>query len=584
MGTAPISRRALLTGAAAGMAASSGCLTELQGLLGRQRQQQISLSIATLPADDDPYAMRITSILADNLNSVGINASIEPMDPDILLREILINHDFDLYVGRYPGIEDPDVFRSMIHSVYGEEAGWQNPFGFSNLQIDDLLAEQRTISGGARETLVQDIQYEIVREQPFTVLTFPDNIAATRSDRFIGWPRGGLKNPLTYLELSPIVDTETLTILTTDARISHNRNPLSVEHRHEGEIIGLMYDSLFRGQDQSIPWLASDIEWHDDNALSATVEIRDATWHDGEGLSANDVVFTYEFLADTSLGEFETPVPTPWKRGRLSLVESVSRRSSSAVRFNFSTNVRDIAVRALTVPILPEHIWEERAEPADIAGIDIVGGTTEALVWPNEEPIGSGPFQFVEATPDDEVLFERFEDHFLQQMPEEIPTEYHQTPAYSTLQFRIVPSQDSALELLENGEADATLGGLRESIVPRIGRAPGVQLSVAQSNTFYHIGYNCRRAPLVDPQFRRVLSRLIDREMLVRDVFAGYATPSVAPLPTSKWLPPELEWDGEAYLPFIGQDGELDEDAARAVFREAGYIYDDGQMVSRGET
>ncbi|MFW5900649.1 MAG: response regulator [Halodesulfurarchaeum sp.] len=46
--------------------------------------------------------------------------------------------------------------------------------------------------------------------------------------------------------------------------------------------------------------------------------------------------------------------------------------------------------------------------------------------------------------------------------------------------------------------------------------------------------------------------------------------------------PPELGWDGEAYLSFLGEDGELDVERAKSTFREAGYAYDGDRLVTRG--
>lgn len=579
-----VTRRAMLSGVAGGMVATSGCLGELQNIAGRERQQQVSVSIATLPVDEDPYAMRIATILSENLSAAGIEAQIEPMTSEVLLRNVLINHDFDLYVARYPDLEDPDQLRSLLYSRYAEEAGWQNPFGYGNIRIDELLEKQRRTEGETRQETVRGLQMEIVQEQPFTVIAFPDQIAAIRPDRFVNWPAGGLRKPLSYLGLVSVASADTLELLTTDKRITRNRNPIAAEHRNRGVISGLLYEPLVRGSTESIPWLAREIEWSDRESLSATVTIRETPWHDGTELTAGDVAFTYRFLADTSLGAFDTVVPTPRGRGRISLVDSVELLDDRRIRFEFETRVREIARRAFSNPILPEHVWRDRAERADIAGIDVVGGTTEALVWPNEEPVGSGPLQFIEATPDEEVVFERFEDHFLVGGAEGIPEAYTDAPTFDRLRFQIVPSHDAAIELLENDGADATIGGLKETIVPEIGRKPSIVLSIGQSLSFYHVGYNCRRTPFSDPRFRRSVARLLDREMIRSEIFTGYAMPSNVPLAESKWRPPGLEWDDEAHLPFLGENGELDVELARETFREAGYTYDDDQLVTRGGT
>ena len=128
--------------------------------------------------------------------------------------------------------------------------------------------------------------------------------------------------------------------------------------------------------------------------------------------------------------------------------------------------------------------------------------------------------------------------------------------------------------------ADATADGLEASVVPRIIREDDISLTTRDTDSFYHIGYNCRQAPMTDPNFRRAVARHIDRETTVSDSLDGYGVPSEAPL-EGRWTPEDLRWDGEASLPFFGTDGALDAEAAREAFQEAGYQYEDEELVRR---
>ena len=574
-------RRALLAGAAGSLAAASGCVGELRNLAGRERHQQLSLSIATVPASQDVYATRVANALSENLGRAGVDASVAPMAPDVLLREVLVNHDYDVYVGRYPSEGDPDELRTLLHSTYGEEAGWQNPFGFSSVEIDDRLAEQRAVGGEARVGIVRDLQERLVERQPFTVVAFADRIAAARTDRFDGWPAGGPARPTDYLRVGLTGEERTLRPVTRDVRPTRNRNPIAVEHRDRSRVTDLLYEPLVRRPAGSpVPWLARTVEWTE-GPLTATVTLRETPWHDGEPVALSDVTFTYAFLQDTSLGELDTPVPTPWRRGAVSLVEEATVEED-AVRIEFETDSREVAGRALGVPVLPEHVWRDHTGAADVAGIDIVGGTTEALVRANEEPVGSGPLRFVSADPEQSLALERFESHFLYgEETEDIPERFAGPPAFDRMEFTVAPSEDAATELLEAGEADVTADGLHARTVPRVSRSEPLSLVLARATPFYMVGYNCRRPPLSNERFRRVVARLLDRGFLVSSVFGGYADAAEAPLKDT-WTPDALAWDGTAELPFLGEGGDLDVGAARTAFREAGYQYDDDRLVTRG--
>lgn len=580
-------RRTLLAGAAGALAATSGCVGDIRNLAGRGQISQLSLSIATFPVSDDAYAVRIANRLAENLGASGIETMVDLIPSDVLLRDVLVNHNFDIYVTRYPSHGQPDELRSMLYSAYAEESGWQNPFGFSDLTFDELLDEQRTVDEEERTETVHEIQRQIVREQPFTVVCSPDYIGAVRSDRFEGWTASGLKSPTDYLQLNRVGSETTLELLLRNERITRNRNPIAAEHRDQGHIIGLLYDPLVRLPPNStdvVNWLAETVVWEEDETLSTTIQLRETPWHDGEPVSAHDVAFTYEFLRDTSLGEFDTPAPTPWQRGRISLVESADAVTDRHVRIDFTTGNRSIALRALMVPILPEHIWRERANPADLAGVEIAGQTTEALVNSNEAAIGSGPLQFVDAEVDQSLSLEVFPDHFLYtDRIDGIPSRFINDESFDGIEFTVVPSYDAAVQVLTDDGADATADGLQASVVPRAIRATDLSVTVRQIDPFYHIGYNCRRAPMTDPNFRRAVARHIDREAAVSASLNGYGVPSEAPL-KGEWVPDDLRWDGEATLPFFGTGGTFDAEAARDAFQEAGYQYDGDELIRRGGT
>ena len=578
-------RRTFLTGAAGALTATAGCLGNVRNLVGREETEQLSLSIATLPASEDPYAVRIANRVGNNLRAAGIETMIDPMRPDVLFRDTLINHDFDLYVARYPCQGDPDELRSMLYSSYAEESGWQNPFGFSDLTFDDLLDEQRTVEETDRIETVQEIQRRITREQPFTVVCYPDYIGAIRDDRFTGWLDGGPDTPPEYLRLDRAGSETTLQLLLGNERITRNRNPIAVEYRNQGNLTGLLYDPLIwpvRDASDPIHWLAETVTWEEgDDALSAMVELRETPWHDGEPVTARDIAFTYEFLSDTSLGEFDTAVPTPWRRGRISLIDSVEPRADRRLRIEFTTGNRSVARRALVVPILPEHIWRDRTDQADLAGIELGGPTTEAIVNSNEAAIGCGPLRFVDANTDDSLSLETFPEHFLYTGHDDgIPERLSDGEPFDRIEFTVTPSDDATVQILVDDGADATTDGLKADVVPRILREDDISLTTRDTASFYHIGYNCRRAPMTDPNFRRAVARHIDRKTTVSASLDGYGLPSEVPL-RGRWVPSDLRWDGEANLAFFGENGEFDDEAARDAFQEAGYYYEDEKLVRR---
>lgn len=577
-------RRSLLAGIAGGAAASAGCVQRVRSIANRSSPDPVSLEIKAVPADVDRRAVYVARTVAENLQAVGVDARVTLMDEQELLRDVLINNEFDMYVARHPGYDDPDFLLSLLHSRFVEESGWQNPFGFTDLDVDDLLEGQRRASGDERRRQLAELQRTVARQQPFVVVAFPDDVWAVRSDDYAGWGRFNLGGPLGLLSLDAVGDDSgRLRTVVTDTRPTENLNPIASEFRSRGLFTGLLYDPLARRVDGSVePWLARGWEWDDgDGAPTATVRLRDgARWHDGRPVTADDVAFTYELLADTSLGREESPVPAPRFRGRISLVERATPVDDRTVAFEFADSDPAVAARAFTVPVLPEREWASKSRPADVAGIDVTDYATEAVVWDNRRPVGSGPLAFEKLEPEERLVLSRFDDHFLHREDAEATPEFG--AAFAELSVRVVPSDDAAVEFLASGRADATASTIDPRLTPETVRKRSVSLVSELSRSFYHLGFNVQHTPLDNPRFRRNVAQLVDKEDIVGEAFDWYAVPAANPLELTDWSVDDLEWDGaDPEVPFFGSGGELNEARAREAFREAGYQYGNDDTLRR---
>lgn len=599
-------RRQFLSGVAtaAGLAGVSGCLQRSTSALGRSDPARVSLTIKTVPLDEDPTAIRIARHLADNLEAAGITSHVQPMRYQALLRDVLYNQEFELYIARYPGAREADFLRTLLHSRYAEEAGWQNPMGYANPELDELLDAQRRARGSRRRQLLSEIQHAVADDQPFTVIGFHDELGAFRTDRVdrgTAWRRSSpmdyllIDRPTTTSEPSTSTSTDTTVTPTptkpsvlraalTDPRPTENLNPLAAEFRDAASVTGLLYDPLGRWRDGSVhPWLAQSWSWTESGDSTAQAELvlrDDLSWHDGRALTAADIAFTYRFLEDTSLGGQDDPIPTPRFRGRSSLVGDVTVLDATTVRVSFRTGSPSIAARAFTVPVLPEHVWQDRTAPASVVAINAPDAVTEALVWKNLEPVGSGPLAFEAVEPRQELVLKRNEEHFLHRDRLEDSASPYRFD-FDRLRFVYVPSSSAGVELMADGEVDVVAAGIGGSTVPKIGRTKAVQLTVTPTTSFYHLGFNVRKRPLGDPRFRRAVAQLLDKRYLVDQVMNGYGEPAASPLARTDALAPQLRWDGgDPVVPFLGQDGNVNAERAQEAFRAAGYRYgNDGSLL-----
>ena len=633
-----LSRRSLLAGATAGVAATAGCVSRFQRTIGRGDETQLTLDIMTLPAELDPFGVRIANYLRANLEAVGIDTTLTLANATNLAEAILLRHDFDIYVGELPYTRapDPDALYPLFGSAFDTEVGWQNPFGFTHLGCDDLLEDQRTADGESRARAVGALQNLLARTQPVSPLVAPDLLTGVRTDSFEAdsWVQDDPTRPHNLLKLSPTGDEPgTLGLAVVDDNINSNRNPIAARYRQEDSLVDLLYDSLALEDDGDyIPWAAREFSWDEpDGRPEVTVRLRDGLqWHDGEhdmeAVTAFDVAFSYELLRDTSLGSASRPIPSERYRGRVSLVDDIQVINSRSLRLTFTETTRAVAERALTVPILPADIWRPRAELEHAWSRS--GRTTAALLTANPAAIGSGPIRF-ESEGDDVVEFSLFEDHFLWRSLTPTPDEQEQStddteeatetapnetventstatadetidsaahteefeappdgygdPPFEQLVVEIVGSDNAAAELLITGGVDATIARIRSEIGGPIESDDSLKLIEHRSNAFYHLGFNTRRQPLRNPNVRRLIARLVDKPTLVEEYFDGYGVPVASLLAETDWITDALRWDPETNIepevPFIGTDGELDVERAREQFRAVGYEYTDSNEL-----
>lgn len=568
-------RRSALA-AATGSAALglSGCLREIRSILNSGTGDRMELTIAVVPADDDRPLVSIANRLRDHLEAIGVVTTVDLLELSEFRLQVLFNHDFDIAIIRFPGQPEPDHLYSLLHSRFAPERGHQNPYGLTDHTIDSLLQEQRERSGDPREDAVADLLQIVAQVQPMTPICFPDEQRLIRRDRFEEVPEDPPTTSGDILSLDLADPTEELSIAIRDASATINLNPLSIEFRDRGAITGLLYDPLLMMTNtESLPWLASEIDW---NGSTAELTIREATWHDGNPLTVDDVIFTYRFFEDTLDDDSDARAPVPRYRGRSSLVDSVDIVDERSVVFSFVTD-RPVAQRALTIPILPKHIWEPRSEKATAGFLSSDETVSQALVSDNFPPIGSGPYRYESSTELEYLTFEATDNHFVETVE---PLRPYRPPA-SFITFETVPNEGRILDGLNANDFALTLSGVYDTPPDEVSD----ELSVLSANgsDLVQVAYNLERSPLSNRNIRRIIARLIDKAAIVDEFFDGSARPTATPLSDSSWVPESLRWRGsDPEVPFFGSDGDLDESAAREAVYEAGFSYDaEGYIIGR---
>lgn len=576
----PTTRRQLLAGASAGAASAlAGCWERLWSEAETTGPEQISMTIKTVPADDDELAATIASQLRENYEAAGIDATHEPIAEAELYRDVLLEGDYDVFVARHPGLDEADALYGLLHSRYVSEHGWQNPFQLTDVVVDDALETQRSATVD-RDDDLEELLEHLLTTTPYTVVAYTDVLCGAAEELDVPVPP---KRPQDYVRLLARSSNDSrdgpLEVGTYGEGLTERLNPIAVDRSRLEGLVDLLYDPLARQIDGDyVPWLADDVTWEEGRRLRAEVTLREGlTWHDDKSLDADDVAFTYEFLGDTSMGTVDGGVPAPRFRDRQSLVESVDVGDSRTVTVSFPETSREVARRAFTVPILPEHVWADRSDV-------VANRRTEALATDNDDPVGSGLFRVADVTTDVEIELEPFDDHVLRTTTDR-PDVLEGFSQFEGIRFQIAPNPGAIVDALVDGEIDLTTGELPPTYAESIREADGVTRVSEPTDAFYMIGYNSQHAELGHPHVRRVCSQLLDREHAATEFFDGFAEPATTPAQLVGFRDDAWDRDDDVddtepeLLEFPGSDGAADPGQSRALFRAIHYNYEDDVLL-----
>ena len=160
-------------------------------------------------------------------------------------------------------------------------------------------------------------------------------------------------------------------------------NPVNLCCGPDYEVMNLMYDIAI-GYDndtlEAAPSIVSSWE-HSEDYLDWTMNVVEgATFNDGTPLTAEDVAFSFAFIADNKMPFYKDYFPFEPTFEVVSPTQFIWHAQEPT----FAPEVPAYA------PVLPKHIWDEfnSAEDPKVA----------AKQFTNENPIGSGPVSYTHLT------------------------------------------------------------------------------------------------------------------------------------------------------------------------------------------
>ncbi|MBT0957447.1 twin-arginine translocation pathway signal protein [Alphaproteobacteria bacterium KMM 3653] len=498
----------------------------------------------------NPAQFQAAELIAQAWRQLGLDVDVQGMPRTQQSDAVWYNRDtWDLTMwemaGR-PERSDPDeLIYNLFHSTTRDKG--YNFVGYANPEYDALAEKQRmTADRDERKVMIDRMQEIINEDQVYAYLVHPlqtyafDKTVWDPSTTVVQ-PGLGIKNFWTFTSIMPLGDQKDL-IMNSSAELNAI-SPLYISGAPDSWVTELIWDRMMRiGPDGlAEPWAAETVEWSDD-AKSVTITLREGMmWHDGNPVTAEDVVFS--FTAPIKYA----PMYKPFVDG----IANIEVIDDATIKFDLAEANAAFETSTLAkVNLVPKHIWEPLLEALN------EGENAESIL--EETRIGSGPFKFDRWATQQEVVLNANTDHWA-------------APKMDRWIMRIVLNAEATLGMLRSAELNflSDYTGDPALLIEAADADGDLEIVESVDIGFQYAAFNHRRPPFDDVAFRRALSAAINRELIRKAAYSGFAVTA-----NSSVSPALSFWHKEGIDTAMPQGM----DTAKSILEEAGYVIEDGKL------
>ncbi|GAB5470124.1 MAG: extracellular solute-binding protein [Rhodospirillales bacterium] len=247
---------------------------------------------------------------------------------------------------------------------------------------------------------------------------------------------------------------------------------------------GLLVESMRMPEDRS--WIEHKLR-------------RDAHWHDGTPMTAEDIVWSFEFLVEKG---------HPQYRFYYASVEGAEALAPDLVRFRFAPGEnRELALIIGQLPVLPKHYWTSDGRDP-----------TQTTLTP---PLASGPYRIADFEPNRYVEYERVVDYWARDLPVNRGQHNFDRIRFDYYLDQVVERQaakSGRIDLYQESRAAEWVTGYDIPAV-RSGALQKLAFSMANVGRMQGFCMNQRRDIFKDRRVRHAIAHAFDFEWTNRNLF-----------------------------------------------------------------
>lgn len=181
---------------------------------------------------------------------------------------------------------------------------------------------------------------------------------------------------------------------------------------------------------------------------------------------------------------------------------------------------------------------------AEYADQMMKAGTPEKV---DNDPIGTGPFQFVDYQKDSSIRYKAF------------PEYWRGKAKIDRLVFSITPDASVRLAKLQKGECHAAPYP-NPADIETLKKDPNINLMTKPGLNVGYLHFNTEKAPFNNQKVRQALSYAINKDAIIESVYQGSGEKAKNPIPPTMW----------SYNDDV-KDYDYDPEKAKALLKEAGF-------------
>jgi len=295
-----------------------------------------------------------------------------------------------------------------------------------------------------------------------------------------------------------------------------------------------MYDQVFSrllwkdGAGKANPDIGLSWSTSADNLSFSVMLRKDIKWHDGKAVTAGDFVTMYGYLRDPAIGKY---TGAQKMAGLFGPIKDVKAVDDSTLQFSFTN----------PVPYITDIL--------DYFFLIRIGDTSDPKFL-KTLPIGTGPFQMKQWTPNQYARFDRFAGYF-------------QTgqPSLDEFMFKRLGQAETLVPNLRSGAVQDVLVTSLSDVGPLQADPTYTVVSNENSGSIFNVLVNAHKPPFDRKNVRRALSYSLNRAGMVKSAFFGVSRPITSPF----YSPSSLAYKAE-----LATADPFDLDKAKSMLAQAG--------------